>query len=146
MRRRLPLAAILSLACLVAAVWAGAPAPNAPVVVGSVVPKEMALTDINGKTHSLDEYRDRPVLVVVFISNHCPASQLYEGRIKAVVRDYGKDHGYDLALAAGAVVWQAVVGQHFQPNPGDALEVRVGHDRVGVALGSLAAGEEGAIG
>ncbi len=28
------------------------------------------------------------ILAIVFISNHCPASQLYEGRIKAIAKDY----------------------------------------------------------
>jgi peroxiredoxin len=47
-----------------------------------------ALPGTDGKLHALADYKASPVLAVVFISNHCPASQLYEGRIKALVRDY----------------------------------------------------------
>jgi thiol-disulfide isomerase/thioredoxin len=36
----------------------------------------------------LGEYRASPILAIVFISNHCPASQLYEGRINSIARDY----------------------------------------------------------
>jgi thiol-disulfide isomerase/thioredoxin len=38
--------------------------------------------------HRLADYASSRLLAVVFISNHCPASQLYEGRIKALAADY----------------------------------------------------------
>ena len=47
-----------------------------------------ALPGTDGKLHALADYKASPVLAIVFISNHCPASQLYEGRIKALVHDY----------------------------------------------------------
>ena len=53
----------------------GMPAPN------------FALPGTDGKQHSLQDYRSN-ILAIVFISNHCPASQLYEGRIKAIAKDY----------------------------------------------------------
>jgi thiol-disulfide isomerase/thioredoxin len=54
----------------------GAPAPD------------FALPGIDGRTHRLADYADSPILAIAFISNHCPASQLYEERLKAIVRDY----------------------------------------------------------
>jgi len=56
------------------------------------------LLGIDGRRHTLDEYRS-PILAVVFISNHCPASQLYEGRIKAIARDY-QDKGVQVVAIA----------------------------------------------
>jgi thiol-disulfide isomerase/thioredoxin len=47
-----------------------------------------ALPGIDGKTHALVDFKASPILAIVFISNHCPASQLYEGRIKELVKDY----------------------------------------------------------
>ncbi|MGC4028591.1 MAG: redoxin domain-containing protein [Steroidobacteraceae bacterium] len=57
------------------------------LAIGAAAP-DFTLRGTDGKMHSLKDYADAKVLVVVFVSNHCPASQLYEGRIKAIVNDY----------------------------------------------------------
>lgn len=74
----LPLAAIHSALAAdpsIADLSIGAPAPA------------FSLPGIDGKTHTLDEYKDAQVLVIAFISNHCPDSQAAEGRIKRLVED-----------------------------------------------------------
>jgi thiol-disulfide isomerase/thioredoxin len=38
--------------------------------------------------HSLGEFADAKILVVIFTCNHCPTAQAYEGRIKSLVADY----------------------------------------------------------
>ena len=61
--------------------------------IGSPAP-DFSLPGIDGKVHTLAEYKD-PILVVMFICNHCPTSQLYEGRMKKLVADYaGKGVGF----------------------------------------------------
>ena len=67
------------------------------LAIGSPAPA-FDLMGIDGRRHKLDEYRS-PILAVVFISNHCPASQLYEGRIKAIARDY-QDQGVQVVAIA----------------------------------------------
>ena len=67
------------------------------LAIGSQAPA-FDLLGIDGRRHTLDEYRS-PILAVVFISNHCPASQLYEGRIKAIARDY-QDQGVQVVAIA----------------------------------------------
>jgi len=63
-------------------------APEHPVLaIGSRAP-DFALPGIDGKTHTLADYQDKPVLMVMFISNHCPTSQLYEERMKKLAADY----------------------------------------------------------
>ena len=52
---------------------------------------DFELPGIDDKVHKLSEYQD-PFLVVMFICNHCPTSQLYEGRMRKLVEDY-KDKG-----------------------------------------------------
>jgi peroxiredoxin len=47
-----------------------------------------ALPGVDGSDHSLDDYRDASVLVLVQSCNHCPYAQAWEGRINAVQRDY----------------------------------------------------------
>jgi thiol-disulfide isomerase/thioredoxin len=61
--------------------------------IGSPAPG-FSLPGIDGKIHKLADYKD-PILVVMFICNHCPTSQLYEGRMKKLVTDYsGKGVGF----------------------------------------------------
>jgi peroxiredoxin len=68
------------------------PDPLHPVLpIGSPAP-DFNLPGIDGKNHTLSEYSSSKILVIVFESNHCPVSQLYEGRIKEIQRDY-KDKG-----------------------------------------------------
>lgn len=46
----------------------------------------------SGKSISLNDYQNHKVLVVLFTSNHCPYSRLYEERFTALVKEYaGKD-------------------------------------------------------
>lgn len=50
---------------------------------------DFLLPGIDGKQHGLSEYKDSPILAIVFICNHCPAAQMYENRIKRMVEEYG---------------------------------------------------------
>src|SRR5580692_2326795 len=63
------------------------------LAIGSAAP-DFSLPGIDGKVHKLGEYKD-PILVVMFICNHCPTSQLYEGRMEKLVSYYsGKGVGF----------------------------------------------------
>ncbi len=64
------------------------------LAIGSAAP-DFALPGIDGKIHKLSDYQASRLLVVMFICDHCPTSQLYEGRIKQLVSDYsGKGVGF----------------------------------------------------
>ena len=39
------------------------------------------LPGVDGKTYSLNDFQDAPLLVVIFTCNHCPTAQAYEQRI-----------------------------------------------------------------
>jgi len=63
------------------------------LAIGSQAP-DFSLPGIDDKVHKLSDYKD-PILVVMFLCNHCPTSQLYEGRMKKLVEDYrGKGVGF----------------------------------------------------
>lgn len=49
---------------------------------------DFSLPGVDGKTYSLDTFRDKSVLVVMFTCNHCPYVQAYEDRLIAIQRDY----------------------------------------------------------
>jgi thiol-disulfide isomerase/thioredoxin len=55
--------------------------------IGSGAP-DFSLPGVDGKTHSLAEYASSRVLAVVFTCNHCPASQLYEERLRKLDEEY----------------------------------------------------------
>jgi peroxiredoxin len=46
------------------------------------------LRGVDGVEHSLEDYADAEVLVLVQSCNHCPYVQAWEGRMKAIQRDY----------------------------------------------------------
>jgi peroxiredoxin len=47
-----------------------------------------SLPGTDGRTHSLDDYDDAGVLVLVQSCNHCPYVQAWEGRLIAIQQDY----------------------------------------------------------
>lgn len=57
------------------------------LAIGSPAP-DFSLPGIDGKTHTLADYKDAQVLVIVFTCDHCPTAQLYESRLKKLVADY----------------------------------------------------------
>jgi thiol-disulfide isomerase/thioredoxin len=57
------------------------------LAIGSPAP-DFSLPGIDGKTHTLAEYKAAKVLAIVFTCDHCPTAQLYESRLKKLVEDY----------------------------------------------------------
>jgi peroxiredoxin len=55
--------------------------------IGSPLP-DFTLPGVDGKTHKAGDYAAAKILAIVFESNHCPVSQLYEGRIEKLNEDY----------------------------------------------------------
>lgn len=49
---------------------------------------DFSLPGVDGKTYTLDSFKDAKALVVVFSCNHCPYVQAYEGRMIELQRDY----------------------------------------------------------
>jgi peroxiredoxin len=47
------------------------------------------LPGVDGRDHSLDDYRDAQALVLVQSCNHCPYVQAWEGRLIAIQQEYG---------------------------------------------------------
>jgi peroxiredoxin len=62
--------------------------------IGSAAP-DFTLPGVDGKNHSLKEYADARILVIIFTCNHCPTAQAYEARIKQLDADY-RDKGVKL--------------------------------------------------
>ena len=65
---------------------------NRKVNVGDRAPGWSSLTGVDGKQHSLKDYADAKLLVVVFTCNHCPVAKSYEERLKTLTEKQ-KDSG-----------------------------------------------------
>ncbi len=70
------------------------------------------LPGVDGCEHSLDEYADASALAVVWSCNHCPYVQAWEGRMKAIQRDYAEQSFRLVAISSNDA------GSH----PGDSFE------------------------
>jgi peroxiredoxin len=67
----------------------GAPAPVSPHMPG-----------VDGRSHTLEEYADPKVLVVVFIGNGCPTVRAYDERLKDLHRRFGAEGAQFVAVNA----------------------------------------------
>src|SRR5580698_1622016 len=76
---------------LAVALTASAEQPHPILAIGSPAPN-FELPGVDGAIHKLADYSSSPVLVVVFICNHCPIAQMYERRVADLAADY-KDRG-----------------------------------------------------
>jgi thiol-disulfide isomerase/thioredoxin len=57
--------------------------------IGDAAP-EFKLPGVDGKTHTLAEYKDAKILAIVFTCNHCPTSRMQEDAIIKLSTDYAK--------------------------------------------------------
>jgi ribose transport system substrate-binding protein len=64
--------------------------------IGDAAP-DFSLKGVDGKTYTLADFKDAPVLMVAFLSNHCPYSHAAETRLLPMVAEF-KDKG--LAVVA----------------------------------------------
>jgi peroxiredoxin len=81
----------LLLLALVAPAFAGK--YNAVLNVGDPAPEWTDLPGIDGKKHSLDDLKDKDLVVVVFTCNSCPVASDYEGRILAFSKKFAGPTG-----------------------------------------------------
>lgn len=77
-------------ACLVVflvSLVSAAPEKIETLAIGTAAP-DFNLPGVDGKMHTLADYSDAKILVIIFTCNHCPTAQAYEGRIKQIVSDF----------------------------------------------------------
>jgi thiol-disulfide isomerase/thioredoxin len=71
----------------------------AAIKLGDVCPGFVGLQGVDGRRWSLDDFADKPVLVLCFTCNSCPYSVDYEERLLAFAKKYAGVTG-DVALVA----------------------------------------------
>jgi len=78
---------IALVALLILSRFAFAQVTHTTLATGASAP-DFSLPGIDGKTYTLQSFKDAKVLAVVFICNHCPTSQAYEDRLVKLTSDY----------------------------------------------------------
>jgi thiol-disulfide isomerase/thioredoxin len=63
-------------------------AVESTAALSGVTCPDFRLPAVDGKTYGRDDFASSPVLVVMFICNHCPYVQAVEDRIIALAREY----------------------------------------------------------
>src|SRR5262249_21712609 len=95
MRRALSAATLTTFAlALGTGVALAAPPGLKTLEIGAAAP-DFRLPGVDGKTHSLKDFADAKVLVVLFTCNHCPTAQAYEARVAKMHAEY-RDKGVSL--------------------------------------------------
>jgi peroxiredoxin len=64
------------------------PSDVAGVKLGAAAPDFKGIIGIDDKRHSLADYKDAKLVVLVFTCNHCPVAQAYQDRLIGVQKDY----------------------------------------------------------
>jgi peroxiredoxin len=72
------------------------PADAHQLQIGEAAP-DFSLKGVDGKMYSLADFKDAPVLMVVFLSNHCPYSHAAETRLIPLAKEF---QGKGLAVIA----------------------------------------------
>jgi peroxiredoxin len=99
---------------------------------------DFRLQDHRGALHTLDEARDRKVVVLVFLGTECPLAKAYAPRLAELARDFGKRgvafFGVDANQQDGPVAIGRFADKHGLPFPilkdlGNNLADRIGAER-----------------
>lgn len=99
---------VLALIFCVTPAWAGK--YNPVLDIGDPAPAWKDLPGVDGKTHSLKDLKETPVVVVVFTCNSCPYAVDYEDRINALAK---KHQGEDSQVAVVAINVNLVPADRF---------------------------------
>lgn len=86
---------------------AGLPPDAHQLDIGDPAP-DFSLRGVDGKTHTLADFKDAELLMVIFTSNHCPYCHAMEGRLAKLIAD---TKGRGLAVVA------------INPNHPDAIRI-----------------------
>ncbi len=76
-------------AAAIAALAAGGCYADNKLKIGDAAPAWSDLPGTDNQKHSLADYKDAKLLVLVFTCNHCPVARAYEDRLIALERDFG---------------------------------------------------------
>jgi peroxiredoxin len=66
--------------------------------IGATAPA-FSLPGVDGKTYTLESFKESKILVIVFTANHCPTAQAYENRILQLYQEFSP-RGVEIVLVS----------------------------------------------
>lgn len=97
MHRQLSLVALFSGLFLASIAMAGE--FNEVLSIGDAAPDWKGIPGVDGKKHSLSDYQNREVVVLVFTCVSCPTAEDYEVRINDLAKQFGGEKGKAAVVA-----------------------------------------------
>ncbi len=88
--------------------------------IGKEAP-DFNLPGTDGKFHTLSDYQNAQVLVIIFTCNHCPTAQAYEERIIQLTDDY-KDKGVQVVAISPNSINGLLLNELGYSDLGDSFE------------------------
>jgi peroxiredoxin len=79
--------------CCIASASLSAGEYNDVLSIGDKAPAWTNLPGTDGKRYSLTDFKDKPIVVVIFTCNSCPCAVDYEDRIMAFTKEFGGPEG-----------------------------------------------------
>jgi peroxiredoxin len=58
------------------------------LIVAAILPVDFALPDAHGRIRRLDEWPEKPYVVLAFLTSDCPVSRLYAERLEELAREF----------------------------------------------------------
>jgi thiol-disulfide isomerase/thioredoxin len=114
--------AILAAIVMVAASALARSRDTEPLEIGAKAPG-FELPGTDGKTYTLDSFRQARVLTIIFTANHCPTAQAYEARIKQLSADYPPEQMQLVAISSN--------------HPGAVCPEEMGYSDLGDSFGEM---------
>lgn len=74
---------------------------NEVLTIGDAAPAWEKLPGVDDREYALDDFKDKPLVVVVFTCNTCPYAIDYEERINELAKKHGGDEGQVAFIAIG---------------------------------------------
>ncbi len=78
--------------------------------------KDFSLPDYNGKTHSLSDYKDSKVIVIMFIATQCPVSNAYNSRMEELYEDYSESNVAFIGINSNKQESVKEIAEHAEKN------------------------------
>ena len=127
-----PLTAIIAVASLTFSA-AAAPQNVTTLEIGASAP-DFSLPSTDGKTYTLNSFKDAKYLVAVFTCNHCPDAIAARGKVDQFAKDYAGKGVEVLAISsasmAGVQIWENAYSKYdddFESMKAVAKEYKLSH-------------------
>ncbi len=78
--------------------------------------ENFTLPDYNGKEHSLSDYKNSKVTVIIFVATECPVSNDYNSRMEELYKNYSKKDVAFLGINSNKAESVEMIKEHAEEN------------------------------